>query len=112
MSARCVTLVAVLMAGLTGCQSYQRQPLKLAEYAATWSDRSLDVESISSFAASLADQAGAPAPFDASDGLSLHEGEAVALHFNPRLRLARAQAGVPLAGAKEAGWNTTLRNVR
>ena len=104
MSSRYVFTVCAVILGVTGCQSYQRQPLDLTDYASQWVDRSLDVEPISTYAVSLAETADSPAPFDSTDGLSLGEAEAVALHFNPRLRLLRAQAGVPLASAKEAGW--------
>jgi outer membrane protein TolC len=66
--------------------------------------RSLDLESIRQYADRLAQSEPGHVPFDSSDGLSLHEAEAVALHFNPRLRLSRARAEVPLASAEEAGW--------
>jgi len=92
------------MSGVTGCQSYERKPLDLAGYADRWAERPLDVESIQAYAAALADSNTPQAPFDSSDRLSLHEAEAVALHFNPQLRVARTAAGVPLASAKEAGW--------
>ncbi len=104
MNYRLALVTAVLMTGISGCQSYQRLPLQLDDYARQWAERPLDVESIQSYAASLSDSAEARAPFDSSDGLSLFEAEAVALHFNPRLCLTRAAAEVPLASAKEAGW--------
>ena len=104
MNYRLALVTAFLMSGITGCQSYQRLPLQLDDYSRRWAERPLDVESIQSYAASLSDSGEPRAPFDSSDGLSLFEAEAVALHFNPRLRLARAAAEVPLASAKEAGW--------
>lgn len=96
--------VALMSAVLTGCQSYQRRPLDLAAYGRQWIDRSLDDESIRGYADSLIDATMEHEPFDSRDGLSLWEAQAVALHFNPRLRLARAAAEVPLANAQEAGW--------
>ncbi|MCH8241681.1 MAG: TolC family protein [Planctomycetes bacterium] len=104
MSSRYAFMVCAVILGVTGCQSYQRQPLDLTDYASKWVDRSLDVEPIGTYAASLAYTADSPAPFDSTDGLSLNEAEAVALHFNPQLLIARSQADVPLAGAEEAGW--------
>ncbi len=104
MKLRLALVTAVVMTGITGCQSYQRRPLHLDEYSRQWAQRPLDVESIQSYAASLSDCAETHAPYDSSDGLSLFEAEAVALHFNPQLRLTRAAAEVPLASAKEAGW--------
>ncbi|MCO6436582.1 MAG: TolC family protein [Phycisphaerae bacterium] len=100
---RCVSIGAIVLVFSVGCRSYQRRPLELREYARQWSARPLDLKSIQSYAASLADPT-APGMFDSSDGLSLPEAEAVALHFNPQLRLARAVAGIPLASAREAGW--------
>lgn len=89
---------------IAGCRSYQRNPLELDDYARRWKDRALEVESIEGFAATLAEVAPAERPFDSSDGLSLQEGIAVALRFNPQLRVRRAAAKVSLAGAEEAGW--------
>ena len=93
---------AALLA-ITGCATYKPQPLDLRQFAVDWPAREIDTESIRTFAASLA-QMEAQQPYDPSDGLSLTEAEAVALVFNPRLRLARAEADVPLAGARESGW--------
>ncbi len=95
---------AAALAAASGCRTHQRQPLQLADYAEQWPDRPLDIEPIQQYAAMLAGSPESPAPFDSSDGLSLHEAEAVALHFNPQLRLARADAEVPLASARQAGW--------
>jgi hypothetical protein len=104
MNPRLALVAAALLTGVTGCQSYQRKPLDLAGHADRWAQRPLDVESIEQYAATLANSSEQRASFDSSDGLSLHEAQAVALHFNPQLRLVRATAEVPLASAKEAGW--------
>ncbi len=88
---------------LAGCATYERRPLELEQYAEDWPLRELGVDSIRDCAETLTDGE-QDVPYDPSDGLSLMEAEAVALVFNPQLRLARAQAEVPLAGAPEAGW--------
>ena len=88
---------------VAGCATYERRPLELDRHADQWPLRDLDSDSIRAYAASLAGPEHEQ-PFNPSDGLSLAEAEAVALVFNPQLRLARAQAEVPLATAREAGW--------
>jgi len=92
-----------LLLVLTGCARYERRPLELEQYAETWVLHDINVDSIREYAETLADGE-EDAPYDPSDGLCLAEAEAVALVFNPQLRLARAQAEVPLASAREAGW--------
>ena len=89
---------------LVGCATYERRPLELKQYAETWPARAIDTESVHAFASALAAGAEKNAPYNPRDGLSLAEAEAVALVFNPQLRLIRAQAEVPLASAREAGW--------
>lgn len=96
-------LPSVMVAVLMGCTTYERRPLALDEYARDWPLSDPDVDSVRAYAESLAGGEEA-VPYDPSDGLSLAEAEAVALVFNPQLRLARAQAEVPLAIAREAGW--------
>lgn len=98
---RTAPVIAVVLAG---CATYERRPLELGEYAQTWSERGIDVEPVRAFADALGAGVDDRAPYDPADGLSLAEAEAVALVFNPQLRLARAQAEVPLASAREAGW--------
>jgi outer membrane protein TolC len=88
---------------LTGCATYERRALELEQYVEDWSHRQISVDSTSEYAETLADGE-ENVPYDPSDGLSLAEAEAVALVFNPQLRLARAQAEVPLASARQAGW--------
>lgn len=88
---------------LAGCATYERQPLELQQYTESWLLRELSSDSVREYAETLADGE-ENVPYDPSDGLSLMEAEAVALVFNPQLRLARAQAEVPLASAREAGW--------
>jgi outer membrane protein TolC len=105
--------VALLCGGSGGCATYQRRDLALDAHVADWSRQALDGVEIHRYYDELRQRAESPPaasptaetpPFDPSDGLSRAEAEAVALHFNPTLRRARADAGVALAGAKEAGW--------
>ncbi len=90
---------------LAGCQSYQSNPLDLAAHRDQWLARTPGDEPVRAFAERLAEPGGASA-FDLSDGLTLAEGEIVALVFNPDLRLARLRAGITTATAKHAGlWD-------
>ena len=88
---------------LAGCATYERQPLELERHANDWRTCDLNVDSVRAYAESLAGEE-QNTPYDPADGLSLAEAEAVALVFNPQLRMIRAQANVPLASAREAGW--------
>lgn len=87
---------------LAGCQSYQPEPLDLAAHREAWLARAPGDEPVRAFAERLA-ESGQSGLFDLSDGLSLMEGEIVALVFNPDLRLARLRAGVASATAEHAG---------
>ena len=91
------------MLGSTGCAQYERRPLNIESYANDWPLREIDIEPVRQYAATVARDESV-GPFDLTDGLNLAEAEAIALHFNPALRAARAQAGAPLANAQEAGW--------
>ena len=73
---------------LVGCQSYQSKPLDLASHRDAWRARTPGDEPVRAFANRLAGT-GQPTAFDPADGLSLAEGELVALVFNPDLRIAR-----------------------
>jgi outer membrane protein, heavy metal efflux system len=90
---------------LAGCQRYQARPLDLPEHREEFAARAPGDEPVRAFAQSLA-APGQPAAFDPADGVSLAEGEIVALVFNPDLRLARLRAGVATATAEHAGlWD-------
>ncbi|MFU8828676.1 MAG: TolC family protein [Phycisphaerales bacterium] len=90
---------------LAGCQSYQSRPLDLAAHREGWLARTPGDEPVRVLAERLAEFA-QPREFDLSDGLTLAEGEIVALVFNPDLRLARLRAGVAVATAEYAGlWD-------
>lgn len=94
---------AALGLALAGCQSYQPQPLDLDAHRAAWAARVPEAEGVAAFAARL-QPAGEGAPvFDPADGLTLQEAEAVALFFNPELRVARLRAEAALATLPYAG---------
>ena len=102
---RFLPAVVGILVSSTGCALYERQPLDLAAHTATWRSRDLGVEPIAEYLQRLCD-AGADeqASFNAHDGLTLSEAQAVALYFNPDLIKARLAADVPLASARESGW--------
>ncbi len=91
------------LATLGGCQAYQSQPLDMAAYRQEYLQRAADAPSVLQFAKRLASEEESPVAFDLADGLSLAEAEAVALFYNPDLRVARLRAGVAQATARTAG---------
>ena len=100
-------ILALLLFCLVGCQAYRPTPPDLPAHQAAWQKRLPDAEGVRAYDASLArlgvDSAGA---FDVGDGISLGEAETIALLCNPRLRVARLEARVPLLGAQQAGlWD-------
>ena len=102
--ARSLPTLCLLAAVLAGCQQYRPSPLDLGDHASRLSARDAAAPEVADYAARLATLGdAAPEPFDPRDGLSLREAEAVALFFNPELRVARLKAKVPLVGAKAAG---------
>jgi outer membrane protein TolC len=114
----CGLWLVVMTLGVAGCQSYEPRPLDLEGHVARWHARNVDIEPVAEYARRILEfdrnGSGRPASappvlgseFDATDGLNLHEAQAVALYFNPQLRAARLEAKVPLVGAMEAGrWD-------
>ena len=89
---------------LQGCQRYERAPLDLASHGRAYEMRLEGAERIAEFLERV-EELGAipPEHFDVDDGISLAEAEAIALVFNPDLRLARLRAGVALAEFEHAG---------
>lgn len=86
-------LCAVLsIAVLCGCQSVPVRPLDLSNSYDELVQRDLSVQPVQDYAAQLLAQRQDASPFELSDGLSLHEAEAVALWYNPDLRIARLEA--------------------
>jgi outer membrane protein TolC len=101
-----VSAACLVAALLVGCQSYQPDPLNLSEHSAAWRSRTASSEKVRTFAKRLAAKEPARSAFNPSDGLSLTEGETVALIYNPDLRIARLRAGVARATADHAGrWD-------
>ncbi len=89
---------------LGACQGYRADPPDLAAHDRSWAGRRADADGVGAYAASLERlNAEARAPFDPSDGIGLEEAEAIALLFNPELRMARLNARVPLLGAQQSG---------
>jgi cobalt-zinc-cadmium efflux system outer membrane protein len=86
-----------------GCQTYDAAPLGLETFADVIVTEP-DVDGVAAFARRLSVSQGQPAEvFDLSDGISRHEAEAIALLYNPELRIRRARVAVAQAGAKHAG---------
>lgn len=91
---------------LAGCQTYHPQAASRPAHKREWEEREASSESVRKFAKRLGETTSYDRAFDASDGLSLGEGETVALVFNPDLRVARLRAGVAKATAEYAGlWD-------
>jgi cobalt-zinc-cadmium efflux system outer membrane protein len=91
---------------LAGCQAYQPQPLDLPVHADNWRARSPSSEEVRTFAKRLSGPASASTRFNPTNGVSLGEGEMIALVYNPDLRIARLRAGVARATATHAGlWD-------
>ena len=86
-----MTVVMLLLLSTWGCQSYERQPLNLAEFAQGWSVRELDSEAVKSYLAQLSGQTGGEGGLDVGDGVSLAEAKAVTLWLNTDLRVSRLQ---------------------
>ena len=98
---RPLALLAVLC---SACQSYSPQPLELDEWMDQVRVRPSDEGAHARFLELLsASGQEAPEQFDLADGVSLPEGEVLALFYNAKLRMARLQAGVALARFQNAG---------
>ncbi|MFT4550836.1 MAG: cobalt-zinc-cadmium efflux system outer membrane protein [Verrucomicrobiales bacterium] len=98
--------VSLAVTLLAGCKTYRPDPLDLPAHAEAWRAQSVSSEKVATFAKSLAEFAPDTVAFNPKNGLTLGEGELVALVFNPDLRIARSRAGVAEATAKYAGlWD-------
>ena len=104
---RATTRAWLALALLAGCQGYAPAPLDPEAHHAAWFGRELERETLAEFVERLDGGARADlAGFDARDGLSLREGQLVALVHNPALRLARLRVARAAAGAQQAGrWD-------
>ena len=98
-----VSLSLLICVG-SACQSYRDVPLDLGAHWSAMESRDLSMPQVAEYAQGLSrSSTTAPVAYDPSDGLSLAEAEAVALFFNPQLRVARLRANVARVGAAEAG---------
>jgi outer membrane protein TolC len=97
------TILSFWLATAWGCQKYQSQPLSLEEHRARWNNRTIDGESLRSFASELAQTPRyAAVDYDPENGISLAESEIIALFYNPDLRESRERAQVPAEAARHA----------
>lgn len=97
---------AIVLVLLAGCQTYRPGKLDLPAHKESWLAWEPTHENVSSFATWLGKAPPDTKEFNLGDGLSLGEGEVVAVIFNPDLRIARLRAGVAEATAKYAGlWD-------
>lgn len=102
----------LILVCIGACRSYEPRPLDVAAMREEWLARSPGAEGVRQFADRLSIAENVPERFDASDGLTLREGEAVALVFNRQLRVARLEAGVTRASAAHAGaWDDPVIGV-
>ena len=96
----------ILAVALTGCQSYQSAPLDSTAHAEKWHARSPSDENVREFAKRIGTTEVRQSAFNPDDGITLSEGEVVALVYNADLRIARLKAGVAEATAEYAGkWD-------
>ncbi len=94
----------ITMAVLSGCQSIPARPLGLKSSLETLKLREIAPEPVLDYAKALAGSTDREPPtFDAADGLSLSEAEAVALWYNPELRISRMEADRAAAQAGLSG---------
>lgn len=94
----------VLPMAMLGCQSYERAPLDRAAHRAAWHNRTLSAADLGTFVARLDRAPAQPtSELDLADGVSLLEGQLVALVYNPDLRLVRLALEGAEAGAAHAG---------
>ena len=108
-----IARLGVLMAcalTVVGCRSYRAEPFDVDAFGRAWRERSADDATVADFAERLARSSPTSRPtttpatqFSIADGLTLTEARAIALVYNPSLRVARLRAGVLRARADHAG---------
>jgi cobalt-zinc-cadmium efflux system outer membrane protein len=96
-------LMSLVLVLVTGCQSYRSMPLELDSYTTKLEQRLLDTDRVAEFAAAMYEEEGKAFSFDLADEIDCSEAEALALFYNPSLRMVRAEAGLTRAVAKHAG---------
>ncbi|MCC6795002.1 MAG: TolC family protein [Candidatus Hydrogenedentes bacterium] len=88
----------------SSCQHIAPQPMMAPALQRSLEERPLGVAPVRAYADALAAQSPDPgAAFDSEDGLSLREGLAVALWYNPDLRITRIEMDQAAAIAKATG---------
>ncbi len=98
--------VSATLLVLSGCQSFDPSPLDPSAHADEWRSRVPASEEVRDFARRLEATGSRTVSFNPANGLTLAEGELVALVYNPDLRVARLKAGVARATAEHAGrWD-------
>ena len=101
-----IVCTGILLLAFSGCQTVPPRPLGLKSHLEALDSRALDIEPVRAYAQALAsseDGATRSSEFDLEDGISLEEGEAIALWYNPTLRMerlvvARAEAQADVDG--------------
>lgn len=93
-------MATAMLLTLAGCQTYERSDLDLEAYRLSVEARLSDSGPVTAFGEQRQIDTG---DFDLRDGVTAEEAEALALFYNPDLRLARLEAGVALANKRHAG---------
>ncbi len=104
----------ILLLAISGCQTVPPRPLGLKSHLESLDSRAIDTEPVRDYARALASsQANAQTlDFQPDDGISLSEAEAIALWYNPSLRLARLELARAEGQADVAGrWEDPLLEV-
>ncbi|MFN0056957.1 MAG: TolC family protein [Planctomycetota bacterium] len=98
----CSVIAGILLATVSGCQSYRPLALDPAVELRKAVARDPECDELRAFSERLLTHSDS-AIFEPSDGYTLPEAECVALFFNPELRAARLRAGVVAVSARYAG---------
>ncbi|MEO0508363.1 MAG: TolC family protein [Verrucomicrobiota bacterium] len=97
---------------ISGCQSFEPEPLDASKHISEWEARSADTEAVRNFVNRLQKTQHGPVQFDLTDGLDLEEGELISLIYNTSLRLERLKAGIAEASSENAGlWEDPEFNI-
>ncbi|MBX3355318.1 MAG: TolC family protein [Phycisphaeraceae bacterium] len=105
-------LIATLLLLPAACASYEPAPLDPEAARQAWLVRSPDDEGVREFARRLAAAHHPSQEFNAADGITLAEAEAIGLVFNRELRVVRRGAGVAQATADFAGlWDDPVLGI-
>jgi outer membrane protein TolC len=100
MKTRVVAVAIVAGTGIVGCRSYQPSPIEIDSIRTSWIQR--DLSAIVTCAGDSPSPASEPT-FHAADGVTLREGEAIALVFNGSLRNWRSRSSIAKVAMQHAG---------